>query len=202
VLLPRRREVSDAQIIKAARRVFLEQGTQVPVTSVAKELGISPATLFVRMGSKRRLITAALWPPDPPVLNTLRAGFRPTAPIAQQLRTILWELAVYAEAEIPATFTLHGAGLRAKPGEDFSDVAPVLLRRALSKWLGQAVRSGHASCDPRVVADVTIGALEARAMHLFLARREPSVRETRTFIRNMVIAVLGTAGDVPAPSGS
>jgi AcrR family transcriptional regulator len=198
--VPRRREVSDAQIIKAARRVFLEQGTQVPVTAVANELGISPATLFVRMGSKRRLITAALWPPDPPVLDKLRAGFRPTAPVAQQLRAILWDVAVYAEAEIPATFTLHGAGLRAKPGEDFSDVAPVLLRRALAKWLGQSIRSGHVACDPRVVADVTIGAIEARAMHSFLARRQPSARETRAFIRNMVNAVLGHAsGEPPMP---
>jgi AcrR family transcriptional regulator len=187
----RRRGVSDAQIIEAARRVFLEQGTQAPVTSVARELGVSSATLFVRMGSKRRLITAALWPPDPPVLAALREGYRPTAALDRQLRQIFYELAIYAEAEIPATFTLYAAGLRAKPGEDFSDVAPRQLRRALSKWLGQAVRGGEIVCEPRVVADLTIGALEARAMHAFLARRPYSVRETRAFIHGMVATILG-----------
>jgi len=188
----RRREVSDAQIIQAARKVFLERGTQAPVTAVASELGVSSATLFVRMGSKRRLILAALWLPDPPVLEMLRKGFRPTAPMDRQLRGIFYELAVYAEAAIPATFTLYAAGLRAKPGEDFSDVAPHQLRQGLSKWLGQAVRCGAIVCDPRVVADLTIGSLEARAMHAFLARRPYSRRETRRFIHGMVAAIHGS----------
>jgi AcrR family transcriptional regulator len=189
----RPREVSDAQIIKAARKVFLEQGTQVPVTAVARELGVSSATLFLRMGSKRKLIIAALWPPDPSVLDRLRNGFDRAAPIEQQLRQILYDVAVYAEAEIPATFTLYAAGLRAEPGDDFSDVAPLQLRRALSRWLEQAVRCGAIGCEPRVIADLAIGALEARAMHAFLATRQPSARATRTFIRGMVAAILGSS---------
>jgi AcrR family transcriptional regulator len=187
----RRREVSDAQIIKAARRVFLEHGTQAPVTLVAKELGVSPATLFVRMGSKRRLIIAALWPPDPPVLKTLEHGVSSAAPIEQRLAEIVCQLASYVDAEIPATFTLYAAGLRAKPGEDYSDVTPARLRRALAKWLRQAVRAGEIDCDPRTVAELILGTLEARAMHAFLARRQISVRETRAFRRSLVATVLG-----------
>jgi AcrR family transcriptional regulator len=189
--VPRRREVSDAQIIKAARKVFLEHGTQVPVTTVAKELGVSSATLFARMGSKRGLISAALWPADPPVLATLEQGITRAAPIEQQLLDILYELASYAGAEIPATFTLYAAGLRAKPGEDFSDVAPARLRRALAKWLRQAVLAGEIVCAPRTVAEVIIGTLEARAMHAFIGRRPSSARETRAFIRALVATVLG-----------
>jgi AcrR family transcriptional regulator len=47
VFVPRRKEVSDAQIVQAARKVFLEHGTQVPVAVIAKVLGVSPATMFV-----------------------------------------------------------------------------------------------------------------------------------------------------------
>ena len=192
--MPRRRQVSDAQIIKAARKVFLEHGTQVPVTTVAKELGVSSATLFVRMGSKRGLISAALWPPDPPILEILEKGIARAVPIEDELFEILYQLATYAEAEIPATFTLYAAGLRAKPGEDFSDVSPARLRRALTKWFSEAVRAGDMVCAPRTAAEVAIGTLEARAMHAFIGRRQSSARETRAFIRELVATVLCRRG--------
>jgi len=186
----RRREVSDEEIIKAARKVFLEKGIQEPVQTVANELAVSAATLFVRMGTKQRLIDAALWPPDPPVLKTLQQGFHAVVPFEVQLRKILWDLAVYAKAEIPPTFTLYAAGCRDKVGDNLSEVPPRQLRRALTKWLGQAVRHGVVACDPRTVAEVMIGTLEARAMHDFLARHEATDRETRTFIRSMVATIL------------
>jgi AcrR family transcriptional regulator len=189
--VPRRREVSDAQIVKAARKVFLEHGTQTPVARVADELGVSPATLFVRMGSKRRLITAALWPPDPPVLETLERGVDSALSIEKQLLDITLQIAEYVEAEIPATFTLYAAGLRAKPGEDFSDATPARLRRTLTKWLRQAVRTGQIACAPRTSAQLIIGSLEARTMHAFIGRRQISPRETRVFVRSIVATVLG-----------
>jgi AcrR family transcriptional regulator len=196
----RPREVSDAQIIKAARKVFLEKGTQESMNSVAKELAVSPATLFGRMGTKQRLISAALWPPDPQVLETLQEGFHPGAPFEVQLRKITWELAVYAKAEIRPTFALYAAGLRDKVGNNLAEVPPLQLRRALTKWLRQAVRCGEIACGPRTVAEVVIGTLEARAMHAFLARREFTDRETRTFIRNMVATILD--GSRPKPTKS
>jgi AcrR family transcriptional regulator len=186
----RRREVSDAEIIKAARKIFLEKGIQEPVNSVAKELAVSPATLFIRMGTKQRLIAAALWPPDPPILKTLQEGFRPTAPFEAQLNDVLWELAVYAKEEMPPTFTLYAAGCRDKVGNNLTEVPPRHLRRALAKWLTQAIRHGEVACDPRIVAELVIGTIEARAMHAFLARREFTDRETRTFIRKMVTTIM------------
>jgi AcrR family transcriptional regulator len=189
--VPRHKQVSDAQIVRAARRVFLEHGTQAPVAWVAKELGVSAATLFVRMGSKRRLITAALWPPDPAVLARLEAG-GDERDVEPQLVEIVTELARYAEEEIPATFTLYAAGLRAKPGEDFSDVTPARLRRALAKWLRSVVDAGGASCDPRTATEIILGTVEARAMHAFLARRPVPERETRAFVRALVTTVLGS----------
>jgi len=186
----RRREVSDAEIIKAARKIFLEKGIQEPVHTVAKELAVSTATLFIRMGTKQRLIAAALWPPDPPVLKTFQEGYRATAPFDAQLSDVLWELAVYAKEEMPPTFTLFAAGCRDKVGNNLTEVPPRHLRRALAKWLTQAIRCGEVACDPRTVAELVIGAIEARAMHAFLARREFTDRETRAFIRKMVATIM------------
>ena len=193
--MARRRLVSDAEITRAARKVFLEHGTRAPVAWVARELGVSSATVFVRMGSKMGLINAALWPPDPPVLERMLRGPDGGTPAAQQLRDIVADLARYVDAEIPATFTLYAAGLRAKPGEDFSDVSPARLRRALTAWLRQAVLAGTLVCAPRVAAELILGTLEARAMHAFLARRAVTGREQQAFIRGLLESVLGKKRD-------
>ena len=136
------------------------------------------------------LINAALWPPDPPVLERLQQGFQRGVAAAQQLREIVTELAGYVDAEIPATFTLYAAGLRARPGEDFSDVTPARLRRALASWLRQAVRAGELNCAPRTATELILGVLEARTMHAFLARRAVPAREQPTFIRVLLQSVL------------
>jgi hypothetical protein len=95
---------------------------------VARELGVSLAELFVRMGTKNKLITAALWPPDPPILETLRHAAPDEWPLDRQLVEIAMEIAPFVEAEIPATFTLYAAGLRPKSAADFSDATPRRLR--------------------------------------------------------------------------
>jgi AcrR family transcriptional regulator len=190
--VPRRREVSDAQITRVARKVFLEQGTQVPVSVVAKELGVSPATLFLRMGTKSKLISAALWPPDPPVLKALEERTFDAGPLDQQLVEIMIAIARFVDAEIPATFTLYAAGLRPKPSDDFSDVTPRRLRRALTKWLRDAVTAGKVQCDPRMATEALIGTLEARTMHAFLGKRTLTERDTRSFVRSLVATVLRT----------
>ena len=188
--MPRHRQVSDAQIVRAARKVFLAHGTRVPVAAVARELGVSAATLFVRMGTKDKLISAAFWPPDPQVLETLESGYRPERDFDAQLLDILMDLASFAAEELPATFTLYAAGLRAKPGDDFSDVTPARLRRALTSWLRAAAEAGIGIRNPRMVAEVILGTLEARALHTFLAKRNVPVRETRAFVRDLLATVL------------
>ena len=177
--------------MRAARKIFLEHGTQVPVAAIAKELGVSPAAVFVRMGTKSKLISAALWPPDPAVLALLETGAIEAAQFERRLLDIVVDIAVYTESEIPATFTLYAAGLRAKPGDDFSDVTPARLRRALTKRLREAVDAAVIRCDPRIAAEVIIGTLEARAMHAFLGKRAKSARDTREFVRRLIATAIG-----------
>jgi AcrR family transcriptional regulator len=191
VFVPRHRRVSDVQIVRVARRVFLEHGTQVPVSVVAKELGVSAATLFVRMGTKNKLISAAFWPPDPPVLKMLEERLPDDSPVDEQLIDILVAVADFVAAEIPATFTLYAAGLRPKSPDDFADATPRRLRRALTKWLRAAARSARVERDPRVAAEALIGTLEARSLHAFLGKQPLKERDTRRFVRSLVATVLG-----------
>lgn len=187
--MPRPKEVTDTEIKRAARKVFLESGTQTPVTQIAKELGVSSATLFLRMGSKDKLLLAALWPPDPPVEAILDCGVQKDTPIGEQLLNIVYGLASYVAVEIPAIFMLHAAGVKA-PTKNLSNVTPLRLRRKLARWLEDALSGGELrDVEPEVAADLIMGSLEARHLHAFIQRRPISTRRNRSIVRDIVTTI-------------
>jgi AcrR family transcriptional regulator len=55
---PRPRATSDAEIISAAYRMVSRLGPNLTLADIAKEAGVSPATLVQRFGSKRGLLLA------------------------------------------------------------------------------------------------------------------------------------------------
>jgi AcrR family transcriptional regulator len=55
---PRPRETSDAEIMAATQRAVTRLGPHLTLGDVAKEAGVSPATLVQRFGSKRGLLLA------------------------------------------------------------------------------------------------------------------------------------------------
>jgi AcrR family transcriptional regulator len=57
--MPRRRTASDAAILEAAHRVVARLGpTRLTLAEVGREVGLAPATLLQRFGSKRGLLLA------------------------------------------------------------------------------------------------------------------------------------------------
>src|SRR5262245_8001664 len=81
----RPKEVTDEQIVAAARRCFLERGAGVSAQDIASELGVSHTTLFNRFGSKEAMMIAALGPPEHvPWVAALEAG-PDDRPIREQL---------------------------------------------------------------------------------------------------------------------
>lgn len=191
--MSRPKEVTDAQIIEAARRVFISHGAQTPVATVASELGVSSTALHLRMGSKKALLLKALCPTDPPVLEELSAGPDKDERVAERLVDILMQLQAWTEAEIPATFTLYSIGLRPEPGEEIDNSQPRRLRRALTGWLRRTSRLTRMACPSRTAADILLGTLEARALHAFLSRQQISARESRKFMRELVATILPEA---------
>jgi len=86
--MPRPKQVSDEQITSAARKVFLQVGVNAPVALVAKALGVTPAALFHRTGSKEQLFVMAMTQVDPrefKVLKLMRDGPATDTPVRTQL---------------------------------------------------------------------------------------------------------------------
>ncbi len=61
--MPRPKTITDIDVLKMARKHFLQQGAGASTRSIAKDAGVSEAILFQRFGTKEGLFFAAMVPP-------------------------------------------------------------------------------------------------------------------------------------------
>jgi AcrR family transcriptional regulator len=162
----RPREVTDEQIVVAARRCFLKRGAGVSAADIARELGVSHTTLFNRFGSKEGLMLAALGPPDAiEWVEALNAG--PDArPIREQLVDHAKVMSDFFQDLQAGLGILQAAGI--DPGKAYRErkgtSAPEQAYRALVGWLDRAQRQGRlAKCDVDTLASTILGALHGWA---------------------------------------
>ncbi|MFY0567904.1 TetR/AcrR family transcriptional regulator [Archangium lansingense] len=162
----RPREITDEQIVVAARRCFLKRGAGVSAADIARELGVSHTTLFNRFGSKEGLMLAALGPPDEVKwVEALDAG-PDTRPIREQLVEHAKVMSDFFQ-DLQAGFgILQAAGI--EPGKAYrerkGESAPEQAYRALVGWLDRAQRQGRlARCDSETLASTILGALQGWA---------------------------------------
>jgi AcrR family transcriptional regulator len=164
--MSRPRQISDAQIVDAARKAFFERGPKAPVSLVALKLGVSQAALFHRVGTKQQLMTLALGPRPPPVIDELEKGPEPGA-LRPQLTKLLSALIAFHRQVVPGLMVLRTSDspMQRPPGLP----APVLVRRLLAGWLARAhATHGVAIERPLLIADTMLGTLEARSFNSHL----------------------------------
>lgn len=158
----RPKEVTDEEIIAAARRCFLERGAGVSAVEIGRDLGVSHTTLFNRFGSKEELMIAALGPPEMvPWVAALDAG-PDDRPIREQLVEHCKVMSAYFQRLQEGLAVLHAAGilyeniLRRLKGE-----APAAQAyHALTAWLRRAQRKKRIGpCDVETLAATILGAL-------------------------------------------
>ena len=162
----RPKQVTNEQIVVAARRSFLERGARVSAADIASELGVTHTTLFNRFGSKEALMIAALGPPEEvPWVAALEAG-PDGRPIREQLVEHAKVMAAYFQDLHAGLAVLQAAGIapakayRRRKGEP----PPVQAFRALTGWLQRAQSQGRlAKCDVPTLASTILGALHAWA---------------------------------------
>ncbi|MCB9685592.1 MAG: TetR/AcrR family transcriptional regulator [Alphaproteobacteria bacterium] len=163
--MARPRQVSDADILDAARACFLEHGPAVSTNVIADRLGISSAALFKRFGTKDQLMRDALMPTeDPDFVSMLQVG-PDDRPIDAQLRELVLSMVRFFDRFMPCFATLRAAGV-----DLYEEMAkhpvppPVQNHRLLAAWLGRAVEAGRVrpiDCD--AVASMVIGAVNGRS---------------------------------------
>ena len=193
----RLRQISDSDILLAARQTFLEHGPSAAVAQVAERLGVSAAALFQRSGSKAQLMLAALAPGPPPTSEAWARAPERERSVSAQLRDQLLALMIFFQAVVPSLIVLRSAGLfpppRRRGGKRSREVspAPVALRAQLSAWLSSAVIEGRIRVrDPSACAEALIGAMEARCFNAHIGGPDYVQGDDRGFIANLVAGLV------------
>lgn len=185
----RPKEVTDEQIVAAARRCFLEGGAGVSAHDIAHELGVSHTTIFNRFGSKDALMIAALGPPEKvPWVAALEAG-PDDRPIREQLLEHCTVMSAYFQKLQAGLAVLHAAGIT--PGKVFrgrkGDPPPVQALRALTAWLRRAQSQGRlAKSDVETLAATILGALQNWAFTARLCGQSTSVAAGERHVEHFI----------------
>jgi len=159
----RPRQFTDSEMLAAARRCFVEHGSSVSTAVIAKEIGVSPAALFRRVGSKRELLMRALVPPMPTYVATLMRG-PDERPVVEQLEELAVEIDAFFEDLFPLMAVMQGSGIH--PQEVFAQLdepPPVISTRALASWFSRLAEQGRVIVEkPVSVAVAFVGGLHGR----------------------------------------
>lgn len=165
--MARPKAVSDIDILATARRCFIAQGASLSAAEIASVIGVSHTTLFNRFGSKRRLMLAALGPPDATRWIERLAAGPDERPIRAQLVELGQSMAAYFQDLHAGLSALQAAGIppeEAFAGNGSEASRPAAAFQALTGWLGAAIEQGRlGECEVPTLAATILGALQNRA---------------------------------------
>lgn len=185
--MARPRQVSDDEILEAARAALLEEGPSVSVAAIGRRLGVSGPAVLQRMGGREALVTRALCLDGRPAfLEALERGAE--GPTREALVDALVSTAAFFEEVVPRLLVARAGGLdlaRLQPGD--GPPPPVVVRALVARWL--AGLGDPARAVGR--AEALVGALEARGFQAWL--QPGHAPPLRAWVLTLVDAVL------PAP---
>lgn len=186
--------MTDEAISRAARDVFVEHGPHASVSLVADRLGVTPAALFARVGSKDELLLFALAPGRPAVADRL-AEAPPLGDARPALVEILGELMVFFQRVLPNLIVLRAAGHTMADLPPRNEAPPPLaLRWALARWLERASEMGSLpNVRSWAMSEALLGAMEARCFNAYVGGAAFAPATDRAFVRELVDGLLGAA---------
>ena len=181
--MPPRTRITDAQILEAARAVFLESGTDATTAAVAARAGVSEALVFKRFHTKEALFERAMAGAVPAWVRELEST---DGSLPEQLERLALGLVETMRAEMPRSM-LRWSRNPGKPKVEGGNSAPVQGMKILSAWFETQMLAGRMRrSDPEVFARVFSGAIVAYSMSHMTGLAEQMPIATTTFVRGLV----------------
>lgn len=163
--MPRRRTVSDEDLLSATRAVFLRDGIGASTRTIAQEAGISEAVIFQRFGTKNDLFFAAMIPPaaELDTLFDIEAG---KGSVVGNVERVGLRLLDYFTEVMPVFITLVG-----HPSFDMTTflkrhtLPAMQVGQRLADYLSAEARHGRVSKgNPHAAATLLIAHLHTLAL--------------------------------------
>ncbi len=148
----RKKTISDAELLDAARRVFVEQGFGASTKEIARQAGVSEGVIFQRFATKEDLFFAAMIPPSVDLdrlLNHSRCTGRAL------LEKLTFAMIDYFRETLPVLLPLmsHPAFRFEEFAKRHPDSPMLLLRRQLVEFFVRERQAGRIGpVDPGAAA--------------------------------------------------
>ena len=186
--MARPRQITDEQILTATRACVLAQGPQVPLDTVAAELGVTGPALLKRFGSRQALLLEALKPPAlMPFAEEFARGPSADVPLVEQLDALFLQVFAFFAEVVPCVVALRESGI---PHDKVFEkgASPLQAIQALTRWVELAVERGLAQSDaPESVGTAMLGALQTRAFTAHVMKQAYSTRSNREYLRDLAV---------------
>lgn len=144
----RNKTISDADLLEAARRVFLEKGFRASTREIARRAGVSEGVIFQRFTTKEDLFFAAMIPPSADLHQLLH---HPRFKGRALLEKIVLSMIDYFRATLPVLIPLmsHPSFRFEEFAARHPDSPMVTLRRGLVEFVVEERRAGRiGAVDP------------------------------------------------------
>jgi AcrR family transcriptional regulator len=162
----RKKVITDTELLRVAREVFIEGGAFGSTRDIAARAGISEATLFKRYATKTALFLAAMAPPQPD-LDFMFADVRAQKDARKALHLLASRILGYFRMAIPRMLPLitHPAIGLDELVRSFGRSPAEHLTDAVAAYLAELKRAGRASPEnPLATAGLLVAALHSVAL--------------------------------------
>lgn len=184
----RPRQVSDREILDAARQCFLEHGPGVSTTRIAHEVGVSQPALFKRFKSKQTLLLAAMDMSEHVAWFAELGNGPDDRDFSTQLEELVGQLWVSVQGMMPRIAVLRASGIGHEEMLGREKVFPPdKIASSIAAWLDSAQARGLVRhMDTSHVASILMGALHSRAFVKHVLRQPSADPSDAEFLATLV----------------
>ena len=187
--MSRPRQVSDEDLLSAARDLLAEHGPAVSMRVIADAVGVSSQALLKRFGSRKELILQALINKgEPPFLGLMEGGPTVDRPFKEQLSELMLTVGHYLEQGHRFMSLLRWSDI--DPREimcRFEVPPPKRFIRGFASWLRRANEIGLTrSHDYEASALAIMGSIGERSFLTHVLRVPPTGHSLEEYVRETV----------------
>jgi len=162
-------QITDQEILVAARQTFIELGPSVSTTVIAGKLGISQATLFKRFPTKKELLISALSPAKEASWMQAVLQGPDEREIPEQLHQIAVTVISYFKQMMPCMMILVSSGISQHEVFRRYDVPPpIRAKQIMTDWFAAAMEQKRIrDTNAETLATAFLGSVQS---HVFMSQ--------------------------------